>query len=155
MQKIKVRNIGPLKHIDLEIKDFVLFIGENASGKSTLLKLIYFFNKLSEYIAFLFNQGNKFCITTHSFHLLGIVNNLINANRIGRENGEEVNKIINKEYWLDSSKVFVGELKDGKLTNIYDAKNELYDLDFLSKVPGEINTDYGKLPDLEFEEVDE
>jgi energy-coupling factor transporter ATP-binding protein EcfA2 len=46
MQRIEVRNFGPLKDIDLEIKDYMVFIGPQASGKSTLAKLIYFFWKV-------------------------------------------------------------------------------------------------------------
>jgi predicted ATPase len=42
MQRIIVKNFGPLKDIDLEIKDYMIFIGPQASGKSTLAKLIYF-----------------------------------------------------------------------------------------------------------------
>lgn len=43
MQRIEVKNFGPLKDITLDIKDYMVFIGPQASGKSTLAKLIYFF----------------------------------------------------------------------------------------------------------------
>ncbi|GLU53254.1 AAA family ATPase [Dyadobacter frigoris] len=46
MQRIEVKNFGPLKDINLEIKDYMVFIGPQASGKSTLAKLIYFFWKV-------------------------------------------------------------------------------------------------------------
>ncbi len=46
MPKIIVKNFGPLTNIDLTIKDFMLFIGPQASGKSTLARLIYFFKIL-------------------------------------------------------------------------------------------------------------
>ncbi len=42
MQRIEVKNFGPLKHITLDIKDYMVFIGPQASGKSTLAKLIDF-----------------------------------------------------------------------------------------------------------------
>jgi AAA15 family ATPase/GTPase len=45
MQKLIVRNFGPIKELDLEIKDLMLFIGEQATGKSTVAKLVYFFRK--------------------------------------------------------------------------------------------------------------
>ena len=50
MQRIEVKNFGPLKDITLDIKDYMVFIGPQASGKSTLAKLIYFFLKLEEII---------------------------------------------------------------------------------------------------------
>ena len=41
-QRIEIRNFGPIKHVDLDIADFTLFIGPNASGKSTIAKLVWF-----------------------------------------------------------------------------------------------------------------
>jgi predicted ATP-binding protein involved in virulence len=43
MQKIIVRNFGPIEEAEIEIKGLTILIGEQASGKSTLAKLIYFF----------------------------------------------------------------------------------------------------------------
>jgi predicted ATPase len=47
MPRIKIQNFGPLKNVDLEIKDLLLFIGPQASGKSTIAKLIYFFKSIA------------------------------------------------------------------------------------------------------------
>jgi predicted ATPase len=47
MQKIIVENFGPIKHAEIELRDFVVLIGEQASGKSTLAKLVYFFKRYS------------------------------------------------------------------------------------------------------------
>ncbi|PIF33221.1 AAA ATPase-like protein [Flavobacterium sp. 9] len=41
--KLIVKNFGPLKDIDIEIREMVTFIGAQASGKSTLAKLISIF----------------------------------------------------------------------------------------------------------------
>ncbi len=46
MQRIYIENFGPIKTADIELKDALLFIGEQASGKSTISKLIYFFKSL-------------------------------------------------------------------------------------------------------------
>jgi AAA15 family ATPase/GTPase len=48
MQKIIVKNFGPIKEAEVELGKFNLFIGEPASGKSTLAKLVYFFKSLKE-----------------------------------------------------------------------------------------------------------
>ncbi len=40
MEKIIIKNFGPIKDIELEIKDINVFIGSTSSGKSTVAKLI-------------------------------------------------------------------------------------------------------------------
>ncbi len=47
MQKIVIDNFGPVKHAKIEIKPLLVLIGEQATGKSTIAKLIYFFKSLS------------------------------------------------------------------------------------------------------------
>jgi predicted ATP-dependent endonuclease of OLD family len=51
MQKIEINNLGPIKNLSLDIKDFTLFIGPQASGKSTIAKAIFFFKSLSDDLA--------------------------------------------------------------------------------------------------------
>lgn len=46
MERIVIKNFGPIKDVDLEVNDFMIFIGPQASGKSTIAKLIYFFKAL-------------------------------------------------------------------------------------------------------------
>jgi predicted ATPase len=43
MQRIVIKNFGPIKDVDIPIHDFMIFIGPQASGKSTIAKAIYFF----------------------------------------------------------------------------------------------------------------
>ncbi len=56
MQKLIIKDFGPIRKLDLDIKDLSLFIGEQATGKSTIAKLIYFFKKIvkDELIAYLY-----------------------------------------------------------------------------------------------------
>lgn len=42
MQKIKICYLGPVKELEMKINDFNLIIGEQATGKSTVAKAIYF-----------------------------------------------------------------------------------------------------------------
>ncbi|MFK7949950.1 MAG: AAA family ATPase [Saprospiraceae bacterium] len=51
MQKLIIKNFGPIKDVKLEIKDFMVFIGPQASGKSTISKVIYFFQTIGEVFA--------------------------------------------------------------------------------------------------------
>ena len=50
MQRIEVKNFGPLKDVSLDIKDYMIFIGPQASGKSTLAKLVWFLNEFGDFI---------------------------------------------------------------------------------------------------------
>ncbi len=46
MQKIIIKNFRQIEYAEIEIKKITLLIGEQASGKSTIAKLIYFFQRL-------------------------------------------------------------------------------------------------------------
>lgn len=46
MQKLIIRNFGPINHVELDVNDFMVFIGPMASGKSTLVKTIWFFKQI-------------------------------------------------------------------------------------------------------------
>jgi AAA15 family ATPase/GTPase len=48
MQKITIKNFGPVEDVELEVKNLMIFIGPQASGKSTISKAIYFFKSLKE-----------------------------------------------------------------------------------------------------------
>lgn len=46
MPKIVINNFGPVKHAEIDIRRMLVLIGEQASGKSTIAKLIYFFQSV-------------------------------------------------------------------------------------------------------------
>ena len=48
MQKIIINNFGAIKYAEIEVKKILVLIGEQASGKSTIAKLIYFFKSLKD-----------------------------------------------------------------------------------------------------------
>ena len=43
MKNLKVTNFGPVRNIDIELRDINIFIGEQSIGKSTIAKLITIF----------------------------------------------------------------------------------------------------------------
>jgi len=47
MQKIVIKNFGAIEYAEIEIKKVLVLIGEQASGKSTIAKLIYLFKNLN------------------------------------------------------------------------------------------------------------
>lgn len=61
MQKIIIKYLGPVRELEMEIKDFNLFIGEQATGKSTVAKAIYFFriikSTLTDYLCQLYDTA--------------------------------------------------------------------------------------------------
>ena len=48
MQKIIIKNFGAIKEAEIDIPKTLVLIGEQASGKSTIAKLIYFFQGLRD-----------------------------------------------------------------------------------------------------------
>ncbi|HEX2900773.1 MAG TPA: AAA family ATPase, partial [Bacteroidia bacterium] len=50
MEKITIKGFGPIKDAEIEVKKLLVLIGEQASGKSTIAKLIYFFKSLPDEI---------------------------------------------------------------------------------------------------------
>jgi ABC-type lipoprotein export system ATPase subunit len=48
MSKLTVLNFGPIRKLELEINNYCLFIGPQASGKSTIAKLVYYFLSLKD-----------------------------------------------------------------------------------------------------------
>lgn len=47
MSKLRIEHFGPIQHIELTLnRKFNVFIGEQATGKSTIVKCIYFFKDL-------------------------------------------------------------------------------------------------------------
>lgn len=68
MQKLIIENFKQITHAEIEVKDFLLLIGPQASGKSTIAKLIYFFKFLQQFYIDLFSidapemQAEKFMI---------------------------------------------------------------------------------------------
>lgn len=56
MEKIIINKLGPIEHCELNIKDFMVFTGPQASGKSTIAKSIFFFKNLKN---LLFMQLNR------------------------------------------------------------------------------------------------
>lgn len=51
MAHLTIENFGPIKKFDGDIDDFSLIIGKQATGKSTIAQLVYFFKMFPEYLA--------------------------------------------------------------------------------------------------------
>ena len=51
--KLTIKNFGPIKEVNIELKELNIFIGPQASGKSTIAKLIHFFQYITSDSPFL------------------------------------------------------------------------------------------------------
>lgn len=57
MHKLEIRNFGPISRCELMLSDMTILIGPQASGKSTISKLFFFFlNIRDEFVSFLLDQ---------------------------------------------------------------------------------------------------
>ena len=60
MHTIKIENFGPISKAEMSIADIVFLIGEQASGKSNVAKLIYFCKTLNEELVnLIFKNGSE------------------------------------------------------------------------------------------------
>ena len=58
MQKIIIKNFGPIDDVEIDVSQILVLIGEQASGKSTIAKLIYFFKSLKREFLTSINEYN-------------------------------------------------------------------------------------------------
>lgn len=56
MEKIIINKLGPIKHCELNINDFMIFTGPQASGKSTIAKSIFFFKNIKNLLLMQINK---------------------------------------------------------------------------------------------------
>ena len=130
--KLIVKNFGPLKDIEIEVREMVTFIGAQASGKSTLAKLLSIFedknfrrdekitfeNELKKYNMFSFLREDSFINyinnqgkAKYSYKLEKLISEKTNS----RENIKEnfYNSSVLDEQMKILSKLFVFDLETG------------------------------------------
>lgn len=56
MERIVINKLGPVTHCSLEINDFMVFTGPQASGKSTIAKSIFFFKNIKNLLLMQMNK---------------------------------------------------------------------------------------------------
>ncbi|MCR5456052.1 MAG: ATP-binding protein [Bacteroidales bacterium] len=68
MNKIEIYNFGPIKDATIDIKPMLVLIGPQASGKSTIAKLIFFFETLPEDLFGEYSQTEDTTINIEQFN---------------------------------------------------------------------------------------
>ena len=86
-------------------------------------------------------------ITTHSPYILTAFNNLLYAEQVGKKHHQEVDRLIGKDYWLESAKNTAYFVENGSIRSII--KDELIDATEIDGASDEINALSDKLIDLE------
>jgi ABC-type sugar transport system ATPase subunit len=141
--RLIVKNFGPLKDIDIEVREMVCLIGKQATGKSTLAKLLAIFeckdvrkkgakefkNKLKEFNIYSFlNESTYLNYQTQSndlFFEIELKDKKIFFNSEYTKNIKNTIQVLN-------------DFKDRKVDNDY-LKNKLFFIKFLKQVVNFLN----------------
>ena len=114
---------------------------------------------LVEFLVSTVNEyDNTFLLPTHSPYIISALNNLISAHRVGQKKPEEINKIIDKKYWISIDDVSAYRLYfDEKSGGIISGNLVLEDLkeisvDYLDEISATINKEWDRILDAEDED---
>jgi predicted ATP-dependent endonuclease of OLD family len=94
------------------------------------------------------SYGHTILLTTHSPYILTSLNNLMYAYEVGVDKPDEVNKVINKKYWINPEDVSAYRLlADGTAKKIITTSEDgtLIDADEIDEVSRDINKDFDEL----------
>jgi len=75
MEKLTVKNLGPLKNFTMETNALTVLIGPQASGKSLLMQLLYYFRNVKELSAYYYNDNisdSKWLEAVGSFNIFSL-----------------------------------------------------------------------------------
>ena len=99
--KLVVKNFGKIKEAEIELSDLVLFIGDNNSGKSYLMTLIYGFANYSEEIVNILFQDKDFLFNLEEYK---DIENIINKHfEYNKKNYSKITEAQNY-YFINASK---------------------------------------------------
>ena len=108
---------------------------------------------ISEMIALAANKGgNNVIITTHSPYILGAINNLIYANNVGKTHPVEVEKLVDKNLWLDYDRVMAYFVDTGKVRPIMDEEMRMINNSEIDSASRIINEEFDSLFNLAYSE---
>lgn len=140
MQKIIVKNFGPIDHAEITISPLLVLIGEQASGKSTIAKLIYFFKSLGdEFLTRYYLSENKhidykknviFPIRAKFYELFGSTLHLPDFEIVYLyDNNESITLSLNQEKKLET-KLSNNFFSKGDRSDLKNFKQQLVDLKY-------------------------
>lgn len=99
-----------------------------------------------EFIIENFNENNQLFIMTHSPYILTALNNLILANDVKLEKGEEaIQGIVKTSQCIPFENINAYYIKDGKAKNIMDKDNRLIGINAIDEISDEVNETFDEL----------
>lgn len=111
--------------------------------------------ELVEFIINLFNdEPFDIIITTHSPYVISTINNLILASNASKENNnreDKINKIINKEMWIDYNEISVYEVKNGTVISLKDDEYKNIDINSIDQASSLISNQTDELIEIRYE----
>ena len=108
--------------------------------------------KITELLSLFRSAGNQVLITTHSPYVLGTLNNLIYASDIAAEGTPDVEKVIDRELWLDRDAVSAWHMGDGEPTPATEPEMGLIRNEYIEGASEEINREGDKLYEISAKE---
>ncbi|MEO8416200.1 MAG: AAA family ATPase [Ginsengibacter sp.] len=116
----------------------------------------HFLSKMKYETSTGFDYYCRLVITTHSPYILTSLNNLMYAYDVGQKEADEVNKIIDKKYWINPDDVSAYMLlPDGNCEDILNRDENLIAAEKIDGVSTEINEDFNSLINIEIGVKDE
>jgi predicted ATPase len=103
-----------------------------------------------KFIALFFsNTENQGIITTHSPYVMAALNTLLLAGQAKDKHTEKIKKIIDKQFWIDISRVSAYFVENGEIKSILDKETNLIDPYYIDSASMAINEDFDALLALE------
>ena len=95
------------------------------------------------------NFGNTILLTTHSPYILTSLNNLMFAYQTGQSNGEDIDKIIDKKYWVNPADVSAYMMfPNGECKSIIDREG-LIKTEKIDNISQILNKEFNEMFDIE------
>ena len=93
--KLIIKNFGKIKEAEIELSNFILFIGDNNSGKSYLMTLIYGLMKYNHSIANIMLQDKEFIYSLEEYQKIkDIVDKYIKINEKIKNNSIVIDSFL-------------------------------------------------------------
>ncbi|QTD39225.1 AAA family ATPase [Polaribacter batillariae] len=93
-------------------------------------------------------QSKNLIITTHSPYILASINNLLLSYKKGQTSSEKINKIIDKESWINPFNFNAYEVKDGGVEKIFNYKSKLIEDTIIDEVSEIIMEDFKEIASI-------
>lgn len=138
MSKISIQNFGPVQEAEIDLnKNFQVYIGAQASGKSTICKVVYFCQKIRDYTLdylmnseqFVQNHKNEYFnnylkyLTKQFMGCFGTTKHMSKFEIVYRFNGKKIGIYLNPDGYIRYS---FDSLLKREILNLMDEAAEFY-----------------------------